>query len=255
MTAGKLVVFGGTAEGRVLAQRLSRTRPVWVSVATGYGRELLEGEENKNLYVRAGRLDRAGMAEFLREEGFLAAVDATHPYAREVSRALRDVCGELGIPCLRLLREETPLPGCIPADSPEEAAGICGKLPGNILLATGAKELAAFCGDAGVRERLYPRVLPLADSVERCRELGIPAARIIALQGPFDRELNLALMRRFAIRVLVTKDGGTAGGMEGKLAAARELGVRTVVIRRPPEAGEHYTMDELLKLLEGEVPK
>ena len=111
MEKGGIVVFGGTAEGRELALALCRRCPgreIWVSVATGCGRELLEQGRPENLRLREGRLDREGMAGFFRQGGFAAAVDATHPYAREVSQNLRLACREAGLPCLGLRREATP---------------------------------------------------------------------------------------------------------------------------------------------------
>lgn len=258
MKKGGIVVFGGTAEGRRLALELCRRCPkgeIWVSVATGWGRELLEEERPENLRVREGRLDREGMAEFLRQGGFAAAVDATHPYAQEVSENLRMACREAGIPCLGLEREGTPLPGCRMAADIREAARLCKDLPGNILLATGAKELPAFCRELGEPERVFPRVLPMEESLRRCREAGVPQGQIIAMMGPFSRELNLALMRQHSIAVLVTKDGGQAGGMPEKLSAAQDHGAAVVVIRRPPAQGQDYDMEALLELLEKEMER
>lgn len=250
---GRTAVFAGTAQGRRLAVALCAVqREVWVSVATGYGRELQEGNAPENLRVREGRMDREAMRAFLREGGFSAAVDATHPYAQEVSENLRAACEDCYIPCLTLRREETPLPGCVLAEDARDAARRCAALPGNILLATGAKELPVFCREPGLRERLYPRVLPLPESLARCRENGIPPGRIIAMQGPFSHELNLALMRRFSIAVLVTKDGGREGGMPEKLSAAREHGARVVVLRRPPAAGADYTEEDILRIISKE---
>ena len=155
----------------------------------------------------------------------------------------------------RLAREETDLSGCILAADIREAAEKCRELPGNILLATGAKELPAFCQALGEPGRVFPRVLPLAESLEQCRAAGIPAGSVIAIQGPFSRELNLALMEQFSISVLVTKDGGKAGGMPEKLAAARERGARVVAIRRPTLPGAVCSMAEILARLTGEEEK
>ena len=141
------------------------------------------------------------------------------------------------MPLRRLLREESPLPPdavCVP--SPREAAWYLGQREGNILLTTGAKELSAF-GALDPR-RLFPRVLPAEESLLACRRAGIPTRNIIALYGPFSQKLNEAILEQYAIRFLVTKDGGLAGGFPEKAAAAATAGVRLVVIRRPREQGE-----------------
>ena len=72
------------------------------------------------------------------------------------------------------------------------------------------------------------------------------------MQGPFSHRLNLALMEQLSIAILVTKDGGKAGGMPEKLSAAREHGAAVVVIRRPPEAGRSCTREEILGILSKE---
>ena len=127
--------------------------------------------------------------------------------------------------------------------SAAQAAQYLAATQGNVLLTTGAKELAAFAGlDAA---RLYPRVLPTVAGITACEGAGIPHRNIIAMQGPFTLELNLALMQQFHIRYLVTKDGGSAGGFAEKAQAAAQSGAALVVLRRPEECGE--TAEEILQ--------
>ena len=166
-------------------------------------------------------------------------IDATHPYATAVTANIRAASEAAGVPYRRLLRRPSVLPeGSITAANAPEAAKRLVETEGNILLATGAKELSAFAPLGG--GRLYPRVLPLRESLEACEAAGIPHRNIIAMQGPFSLALNLALMRQFDIRYLVTKDGGTAGGFGEKAEAARQAGATLVVIRRPADSGEDY---------------
>ena len=89
------------------------------------------------------------------------------------------------------------------------------------------------------------RVLPGVESIEICHREQIPGKQIIAMQGPFGTELNEALMRRFDIGYLVTKDGGSAGGFAEKAQAAAQSGAVLVVLRRPEECGE--TAEEILQ--------
>ena len=124
----------------------------------------------------------------------------------------------------------------------KQAAEALAAKEGNLLLATGAKELAQFA--AIPPERLYPRVLPTLESITACEAANIPHRNIIAMQGPFSYALNRALMEQFAIRFLVTKDGGAAGGFEEKARAAQDTGAQLIVIRRPAEQGE--TAEQIL---------
>jgi len=137
----------------------------------------------------------------------------------------------------RLLRPASNLPaGSVVLPGAAQAAAYLADRPGRILLATGAKELPAFA--ALDPQRLYPRVLPTAAGIAACETAGIPHRNILALQGPFTTELNVALLRQFAIAYLVTKDGGAAGGFAEKAEAAAQCGVQLVVLRRPEEQGE-----------------
>ena len=237
----KVLVFGGTTEGRLLARELSALgAQVTVSVATALGAEELRGVPP--LTVCVGRKDTRQMREML--PGFAVCVDATHPYAAEASGNIRAACLAAGVPYRRLLRGASALPpdSVVVPDAPAAARWLAGT-QGNILLATGAKELAAFAGlDA---ERLYPRVLPTVAGITACEGAGIPHRNIIAMQGPFTLELNLALMQQFHIRYLVTKDGGSAGGFAEKAQAAAQSEATLVVLRRPEECGE--TAEEILQ--------
>lgn len=232
----RAVLFSGTTEGRRLSAALAELGAVvTVCVATEYGRE--EQGELPGVTVHAGRLDTAGMEAVL--QGADLCIDATHPYATAVTANIRAAAEAVGVPYRRLLRRPSELPeGSVVAADAAEAAARLSETEGTILLATGAKELSAFAFLGG--GRLYPRVLPLRESLEACEAAGIPHRNIIAMQGPFSLELNLALMRQFGIRYLVTKDGGAAGGFAEKAEAARQAGAILVVIRRPADSGEDY---------------
>ena len=177
-------------------------------------------------------------------EPYDLVIDATHPYAVEATKNIKAAAEKAGVGYLRLLRPASPLPeNCLVFESAKQAAEALAAKEGNLLLATGAKELAQFA--AIPPERLYPRVLPTLESIAACEAANIPHRNIIAMQGPFSFALNQAMMEQFHIRWLVTKDGGAAGGFDEKAAAASAAGAQLVVIRRPPEQGE--TASEVLK--------
>mgnify|MGYP005945347859 FL=1 len=238
----KILIFGGTTEGRLLAQALShRGLPATVSVATPLGAQELSGLPVITSLV--GRKTTEEMAELLKS--FDRCVDATHPYAVEASRNIRTACQAAEVPLRRLLRAESSHETGHWVESPKEAARWLRERSGNVLLAIGAKGIGAF-QDLD-RERLYPRVLPVVESILACQQAGIPTRNIIALHGPFSRDLNRAMLEQYQIRYLVTKDGGRAGGFEEKATAAREAGAELVVIGRPAETG--YTLEEILSWL------
>ena len=203
----KAVVFSGTTEGRVFSRQLAALgAEVLVSVATPLGAE--EQGKADGITVHCGRLTPEEMAALL--QGAALCVDATHPYAVDATKNIRAACAVVGVEYHRLLREESPLPaGSMVFATAAHAAAFLAGCSGNVLLATGAKELAAFA--ALGPERLFPRVLPTREGIAACEAAGIPHRNIIAMQGPFSYALNCALIEQFSIRYLVTKDGGASG--------------------------------------------
>lgn len=215
-----------------------------VSVATEYGHELLLGLPDRCLVV-VGRRDARAMRELMQQTACAAVIDATHPYAVEASRAIETAAREEGLPCFWLARRSSAASEALYVDSAEAAAAALRDSEGDILLATGSKQLEAFTAIPNYAERVYPRVLPTEEALRECLRLGYRQSHIIAMQGPFGGELNLALMRQFAIRHLVTKDGGKAGGFPEKIRAASEAGAAVIVIGRPA-ADEGFDFDGVL---------
>ena len=234
----RLLVFGGTTESRTL---LERGIPALCCVATDYGAKLLEGLDNVTPLV--GRLDAPAMEALFRREGITHVIDATHPYAVEVSRNIRAACAATGIKLLRVARPRTPLPeSAVVAASAEEAAELLNATDEKVLLTVGSKELPAFAGVTNAKTRLFARVLPTSSVIAQCEALGYDAGHIVAMQGPFSRAMNEAMFAATGAKTLVTKDGGASGGMEDKLAAAESAGARVIVIGRSAEDGA--TLDE-----------
>ena len=242
----KVLLFGGTGEGRALAEwMLARGLDATVCVATEYGETLLP----EGMKVHVGRLDTDGMAELM-ADGYTLVIDATHPYAVEVTENIRAASERTGLPYLRLLRQSDGEDLCHKAENMAVAAEMLERLPGNVLLTTGSKELDHFARP-GLRERCFPRVLPMADSLERCLALGFPPKNIICMQGPFTKEMNVATLHQFHIDTLVTKDTGGYGGFRAKAEAAKEAGCALLVVERPRnETG--LTLEEIQRRLLGE---
>lgn len=240
----RVIVFGGTGEGEEISCRLaSEGMDVTVCVATDYGEESQRKEEN--LRIKTGRQDEEEIMETVRNSDI--CIDATHPYAQIVSENIRRACDRCNIRLLRYVRPKAEIGDevSIVSDA-SEAAELLREIKGNILLTTGSKELHKFSKiDA---ERLYPRVLPLDESLQLCKKAGIPSKNIIAMQGPFIEELNLALIKQFNIRTMVTKNSGKAGGFEEKVRACKENGCKLIVIDRPSRETGLSSIDEIVKI-------
>ena len=282
----KIWIFGGTTEGRLLAEYCSREKiEAWVSVASEYGEELLQEElmesgnagnpdlnhntclAKKNLKtvqassvikVLRGRMDRYQMEEFIRNQGIHLVIDATHPHARLVSEEIQEACGRTGVRlerCLRAEGEQNKARDWVEVDSIQEAVSFLSSVSGVIFATTGSKELEALCQIPDYQKRVYARVLPTSNVLKKCEKLGITGSHLIAMQGPFSTEMNTLFLRQTKAEWLLTKDSGRAGGFQEKVEAARENGTRVVVIRRPEENGISLeeAMEVLKKADEGKV--
>lgn len=237
----KVLIYGGTTEGRVLAERLTGSGvSCLVLVATEYGEQMLqplEAKEPLRIRVRQGRLTAEEMAKLYREETPDVIVDATHPYAELVKENIRDSL-ELyrEVPFFRVERKQE-VPGertnARYFDSVADCAAALEKATGNVLLTTGSKNLPEFCRNRDLRERLYVRVLPSVESLEICQNAGIPGNRIIAMQGPFSETMNEQMLRETESKILVMKESGRIGGEASRMAAAERAGAICYIIRRP----------------------
>ena len=267
----KVVIFGGTTEGRQLAEYLiqlnkkqkMQTIEVHVCVASEYGAQVLP--DDAALKVHVGRLEQADMQEFLQKVQADICVDATHPYAVIVTQNIYQACKVVGVPYVRVRREMQEEPGN--ADSVMQMSGThiadadgrryadeisdsvyvkdtqaavdyLKGVTGNILITTGSKELHLYTQIPDYESRCTARVLPTQSVVEACTELGFTGKHLICMQGPFDLEMNLATLRYANADFLVTKASGKNGGYDEKCEAALAAGVHLVVIGRPREQVE-----------------
>ena len=185
----------------------------------------------------------AGLVDYLRAEGITHVVDATHPFAAQMSRNAVEACAEADVPLIALEREPwlagkgdrwthvADLDGAVVA---------LGDAPRRVFLAIGRQNLSAF---AGAPQHHY--LLRLVD--QPTDPLPLPRAEAVIARGPFDVAGDRALLKNHRIGVIVAKNAGGAGA-EAKLVAARELGLPVVLIDRPlvPERRVARTVGEVL---------
>lgn len=235
----EVLIFAGTTEGRQLSEALVLAGVAHtVCVATEYGEVVLK--EHPLVSVHTGRMDEQTIRNFISEGKYRAIVDATHPYAQEVTKNIQRAKKDMDIAYFRLKREEDETQNIsyeniVYCSSKEACIEALQHTDGNILLTTGSKELVSYCVLNKEKERLFVRVLPAMESLQICKEQGITANRILALQGPFSVEMNEAMLKQYKIRYLVTKQSGKAGGYQEKIEAAKRQGVFVYVIGRPKE--------------------
>lgn len=251
-----ILLLGGTGETAPVADALARAGyGVLVSTATAVP---LSVGSYPRVAHRRGRLDESAMTALVRQRGIRAIVDVTHPYASEVRKTAASVAEQCAIPYLTYLRPGAvgrPEGVSMAADHAEAARAAC-ETGRPILLTIGSTHVGAYA--AAARQSGVPlvaRVLGEAAAIAACRDAGIPEECIITGRGPFGTEETRALIRRFGIGVLVTKDSGEAGGVREKLAAARLEGCAVIVVERPAPAvrGACSSLEELLRRVQERV--
>ena len=268
-----ILIFGGTTEGRLLAERLSEMGvPHAVSVATRYGEEIEQNEGESNLLV--GRMTSGEMAACIRAGAYTHVVDATHPFAVDASEQIASACRTANVPCYRLSRDTKAGgqtgPGISAADRDDPAHGTGAPAPiyvadlneaaarinetdDKVLLLTGSKDLAELTSRIADPSRVFARVLPNEESLIKCREAGLSGKQIIAMQGPFSKEMNEALIRQTGAKVILTKESGRVGGLTEKLEAACGCGAAAIVIRSPEQengaGGQSFDLEGIMEII------
>lgn len=244
-----IVVFGGTTEGRIIAETFCNTKlNIHICVATDYGAELLPSGENIHIYT--GRMTREEIEEFINNISLDFCLDATHPYALEITENIYSACRSTDINYIRVIRKEEMAEGIIYAESIEKVAELLNKNEGNILIATGSKELEKYTEIKDYEKRCFPRILPSAENIEKCHSLGFESKNITAMQGPFSEEMNYCLLKHINAKWLVTKSSGKEGGFIQKCNAALRAGAGIIVIgRKDAVKGDTKDLNEVLSFI------
>ena len=232
----RAVIFGGTTEGRRLCEFCAGDSiPIIYCVATADGADAAAGLAGTTALI--GRQTAEDMAELFVREKPEIVVDATHPYAAEVSKNIAVACGKTGVQLIRVVREGAMPNGCITISGTDELLSYLEKTPGNIFATTGASSALTLAKLADFQRRVWLRILPSMESLRICLEHDYKPDRLICMQGPFSKELNRAMFEAADARILITKDGGAAGGFPEKLAAAKSLNMEVAVLAKPAESG------------------
>ena len=266
----KALVFAGTTEGREAALMLARRGiSVMAFTATDYGHEVLDGAADglQNLAVESGRLSEEQIRELLMGEApDTLVIDATHPYAAQVTANIRRACVDAQKRYIRIVRKSTfagePAGVTVLADAQAvtQWANREENIKKKILLTTGSKDLMIYTAIDSYRDRVWPRILPDMDSLRIATELGYKKSNIICMQGPFSTEMNIAMIKSVGAQVLVTKDTGKTGGFDSKLEAALRSGIEAVVIGRPSDQearqadSEGMSLEELQRHIDENFP-
>jgi precorrin-6A/cobalt-precorrin-6A reductase len=229
MSARHLLILGGTGEAAALARgALARFGDSMTITTALAGRTRHPGPIAGEVRI-GGFGGAAGLAAYMMGQEIDRLIDATHPFAAEISRAARLAAGRTGVPRLSLRRppwRRHPLDRWIEVDSLEAAALLVGRIGRRAWLTVGANSIATFTPATGVRF-----VVRLIDPPRE--PLPLRFYEVVTGRGPFSLAEERHLLERHAVDVLVCKASGGAA-TEAKLIAARELSLPVIMVRRPP---------------------
>ena len=230
----RVLLLSGTSEGPPLARALLRAGfDVRATVTRQEACDSLFGSLAHEVTVEARGFTEEGLAAFLTRGEADVVLDATHPFAVRITHTVASVCQRLQVPFVRYERPDWEPPvETVQVDSFLEAAALLPSLGTRALLTIGAKQLKHF---AALQDRLVliARILPCVASLQQALAAGFTPDRLLCLRPPFSEAFNRAVLREYQAEVLVTKASGREGGVVEKVLAARDLGLRVVMIRRP----------------------
>jgi precorrin-6A/cobalt-precorrin-6A reductase len=241
----RILILGGTAEARRLAERLAGRAELAVVLSLA-GRTV--SPLTQSVAVRIGGFGGVeGLADYLRTQRIDALIDATHPYAANISVNAILAVAQVRIPFIALRRPswtQVARDRWTEVADVKEAVTALGTATRRVFLTLGRKELAPF---AGAPQHHY--LIRSVDPVDP--PLPVPSASYITARGPFAEADEQALLAQQRIDVLVTKNSG-GSATYGKIAAARVLCLPVIVLRRPapPAAPTVETVEEALAWLD-----
>ncbi|MEG0132731.1 MAG: cobalt-precorrin-6A reductase [Clostridium sp.] len=240
----------GTSEGKVILSHLNKhTDNIVVSTATTYGGELLNNYRYKVLNDKP--LAYLELKALFENNGVNVLVDASHPYAVEISAIAMRIAKELNIEYLRYERKSTldTFPKndlIVEVPNYEDLGEILGSVDGCILNTTGSRNIGKIL-DLNVENRIVHRVLPSLKVMEEVFDLGVKVEDLIFIKGPISYELNKAFIKEYNGKALLTKDSGPQGGTYEKIKAAIDLGIKVIVVERKiMEYGEVFNNEDEL---------
>ena len=237
--AHHVLILGGTTEARQLAGRLIERGGLKITLSlAGRTRE----PAAQPVPVRTGGFGGAeGLARYLAQEHIRLLIDATHPYAAQISRNAAGAAKLANVPILALRRPPwLPVAGdrWTEVASLGEAAERLGNAPHRVFLALGRQDVRVF---STAPQHFY--LIRSVDPIEP--PLDVPHATYLTARGPFDEESERALLQSYGIDAIVAKNSG-GDATYAKIVAARALGIEVIVIRRPelPDVPTAETVDE-----------
>jgi len=246
----------GTSEGKNILSGLNEfTENIFISTATTYGAELLKDYKYK--IFNEVPLDLLGLMQVIRRNDIKILIDASHPYALEITKNAMEACKIYGVQYVRyerpsVLKKFIDNENVIVVEDYDSLFKQLKEVEGNILNTTGSRNIDKFMR-LNLSNRIIHRVLPSVKVLEEILGKGVKVEDIVAMKGPVGYELNCGFIKEYNAKAIIMKDSGIQGGTQDKIKAAIDNNIQAFVIgRKPMEYSEvFYSEDELVKFISG----
>jgi len=246
----------GTSEGKNILSGLNEfTEDIFISTATTYGAELLKDYKYK--IFNEEPLDLVGLMQVIRRNDIKILIDASHPYALEITKNAMEACKIHGVRYVRyerssVLKEFMHNENVVVVEDYDSLLRQLKKVDGNILNTTGSRNIDKFMS-SNLDNRIIHRVLPSVKVLEEILGKGVKVEDIVAMKGPVGYELNCGFIKEYNAKAIIMKDSGIQGGTQDKIKAAIDNKIPAFVIgRKPMEYSEvFYSEVELVEYISG----
>ncbi|MDD5659294.1 MAG: precorrin-6A reductase [Actinomycetota bacterium] len=257
-----ILVFSGTKEGNAVIEKLVlQGEDVFASFSTDFGLETI-GDLSKHKDDKCGRIitnnKKVGLteiSELIEKYNIDIIIDATHPFAVNISKNAMQAAATKGVKYIRFERQECPF--CkkrniyYSADF-KESAELIENFYGNVLLTIGVNKLKEYGNIISDKNKeVYVKILPTAESIEKALKCGVNIKQIIAFYGFWSKDLLKAFINEKLIKTIVSKQSGFSGGEDEKIIAASETGCNLIIVKRPDIKYDNICCDlsKLLKMI------
>ena len=239
-------IIGGTKDSRDILNEVLKIgkNEIIVSTATEYGGKLLENiAKNENVKVISEKLNVLQIESLILKKNIDFVIDASHPYAQNISNTVISMISYLNEKVnfekkVKYVRFERKMidygnENIFKFQNLQEVIVFLKKFENKNILSTLGSNTLAKIKEVGEKNNLFVRILPTTSSIQSAEELGYLPKNIIAMQGPFSKNMNAVMLKDLKIDYLITKESGETGGELQKVEACRECGVTILAIKRP----------------------
>jgi len=246
----------GTSEGKNILSGLNEfTENIFISTATAYGAELLKNYKYKIFNEKP--LDLVGLMKVIKLYDIKILIDASHPYALEITKNAMEACKSCDVQYVRyerpsVVKKFKENKNVIIVEDYDSLYLHLSKIEGTILNTTGSRNIDKILS-FNLKNRIIHRVLPSVKVLEEILELGIKVEDIVAMKGPVGYELNCGFIKEYKAKAILMKDSGVQGGTFDKIKAAIDNNIPAYIIgRKPMDYSEVFNSEiEIIKHISG----